>query len=107
MQLMTRLTERLGIEYPILLAPMNVFAGGRLAAAVSEAGGLGLIGGGYGDADWLEAARSGDAVQLTRKTQRMNARASLARHLVHLQWRHRDRDASDWLQNGRRTGNDD
>jgi nitronate monooxygenase len=29
-------------------------AGGRLAAAVSEAGGLGLIGGGYGDAKWLE-----------------------------------------------------
>jgi len=55
MQLKTRLTEKLGIEHPILLAPMNVFAGGRLAAAVSEAGGLGLIGGGYGDADWLEA----------------------------------------------------
>ncbi len=33
---------------------MNVFAGGRLAAAVSNAGGLGLIGGGYGDAGWLE-----------------------------------------------------
>lgn len=33
---------------------MNVITGGRLAAAVSEAGGLGLIGGGYGDADWLE-----------------------------------------------------
>ena len=28
-------------------------AGGRLAAAVSSAGGLGLIGGGYGDADWI------------------------------------------------------
>lgn len=28
-------------------------AGGRLAAAVSAAGGLGLIGGGYGDADWI------------------------------------------------------
>jgi len=29
-------------------------SGGALAAAVSRAGGLGLIGGGYGDADWLE-----------------------------------------------------
>ena len=54
MRLKTRLTAKLGIQHPILLAPMNVFAGGRLAAAVSAAGGLGIIGGGYGDADWLE-----------------------------------------------------
>ena len=53
-RLKTKLTERLGIEHPVLLAPMNVLAGGRLAAAVSDAGGLGLIGGGYGDAEWLE-----------------------------------------------------
>ena len=33
---------------------MAFAAGGRLAAAVSAAGGLGLIGGGYGDAEWLE-----------------------------------------------------
>jgi nitronate monooxygenase len=54
MRLKTRLTDKLGIEHPILLAPMGVIAGGRLAAAVSNAGGLGIIGGGYGDADWLE-----------------------------------------------------
>jgi nitronate monooxygenase len=54
MRLQTRLTERLGIEHPILLAPMGVISGGFLAAAVSNAGGLGIIGGGYGDADWLE-----------------------------------------------------
>ena len=54
MRLKTRLTQRLGIEHPILLAPMNVIAGGKLAAAVSNAGGLGIIGGGYGDAEWLE-----------------------------------------------------
>lgn len=54
MHLKTRLTAKLGIQHPILLAPMNVIAGGRLAAAVSAAGGLGVIGGGYGDADWLE-----------------------------------------------------
>lgn len=54
MRLKTRLTQALGIEHPILLAPMGVIAGGRLAAAVSEAGGLGIIGGGYGDAGWLE-----------------------------------------------------
>ena len=35
---------------------MDKVAGGKLAAAVSQAGGLGLIGGGYGDAAWLERA---------------------------------------------------
>jgi len=49
----TRLTEKLGIEHPVIQAPMAFAAGGQLAAAVSSAGGLGLIGGGYGDADWL------------------------------------------------------
>ncbi|GAB5468545.1 MAG: nitronate monooxygenase [Rhodospirillales bacterium] len=52
----TKLTRALGIEHPILLAPMDRIAGGRLAAAVSAAGGLGLIGGGYGAADWLTQA---------------------------------------------------
>ncbi|MEM8795187.1 MAG: nitronate monooxygenase [Pseudomonadota bacterium] len=55
-KLTTRLTEFLNIDHPILLAPMDKVAGGRLAAAVSAAGGLGLIGGGYGDRDWLEVA---------------------------------------------------
>src|SRR3954447_17130745 len=54
MTLRTRLTDRLGIRYPILSAPMAFAAGGALASAVSAAGGLGLIGGGYGDAAWLE-----------------------------------------------------
>ena len=40
---------------------MAFVGGGALAAAVSRAGGLGLIGGGYGDAEWIdeqfEAAR--------------------------------------------------
>jgi nitronate monooxygenase len=52
-RLATRLTERLGIEHPILSAPMALAGGGALAAAVTRAGGLGLIGGGYGDAGWL------------------------------------------------------
>jgi nitronate monooxygenase len=49
----TRLTEFFGIEHPIVSAPMALISGGRLAAAVTSSGGLGLIGGGYGDADWL------------------------------------------------------
>ncbi len=43
----TRLTEVFGIRYPIVCAPMALVTGGRLAAAVSSAGGLGIIGGGY------------------------------------------------------------
>ena len=59
----TRLTERLRIAHPVVLAPMGTAAGGALAAAVTRAGGLGLIGAGYGDADWLERefAAAGDA----------------------------------------------
>jgi nitronate monooxygenase len=52
--LKTRLTEKLDIDVPILLAPMAFASGGALAAAVTQAGGLGFIGGGYGDKDWLE-----------------------------------------------------
>jgi len=53
-RLATRLTQRFGIAHPILSAPMALAGGGALAAAVTRAGGLGLIGGGYGDAGWLK-----------------------------------------------------
>jgi nitronate monooxygenase len=54
MTISTKLTVRLGIEHPVMLAPMGFVSGGELAAAVSAAGGFGIIGGGYGDADWLK-----------------------------------------------------
>jgi nitronate monooxygenase len=54
MALRTRLSKLLDLEHPIISAPMAFAAGGQLAAAVTAAGGLGLIGGGYGDAEWLE-----------------------------------------------------
>jgi nitronate monooxygenase len=57
MTLRTKLTELLNIRHPVLLAPMGGTAGGALAAAVSRAGGLGLIGGGDSKSigpDWLE-----------------------------------------------------
>ncbi len=54
MPIETRLTRRLKIQHPIILAPMDPAAGGRLANAVTGAGGLGLIGGGYGDAERIE-----------------------------------------------------
>jgi nitronate monooxygenase len=47
----------------VLLAPMDLVSGGRVAAAVSQAGGLGLLGGGYGDGAWIdrEWERAGNA----------------------------------------------
>lgn len=54
MGIQNRLTEMLRIEHPVILAPMDLVSGGKVAAAVSQAGGLGLLGGGYGDADWIE-----------------------------------------------------
>ena len=43
MQIKTRVTELLGIEYPIIQGCMQWFATADLAAAVSNAGGLGII----------------------------------------------------------------
>ena len=55
MAITTRLTQRLGLKHPVICAPMDVIAGGRLAAAVSSAGGLGFLGGGYSDDEaWFE-----------------------------------------------------
>jgi nitronate monooxygenase len=55
MAISTRLTERLKIKHPVISAPMDGIAGGQLAAAVSRAGGLGMLGGGYGDdVAWFE-----------------------------------------------------
>lgn len=63
MSIQTPLCDLFSIKHPVLLAPMARVSGGALAAAVSRAGGLGLIGGGYGDADWLihEFDAAGDA----------------------------------------------
>ena len=41
----TRFTELFGIEHPVMLAPMAMRTDGRLAAAVSAAGGFGSFGG--------------------------------------------------------------
>jgi nitronate monooxygenase len=43
--LQTRLTKLLGLDYPIISAPMARMSGGRLAGAVSAAGGLGTFAG--------------------------------------------------------------
>ena len=54
MGLRTALTEMFAIDHPVVLAPMGDVAGGALAAAVSEGGGLGVIGAGRGDLAWLD-----------------------------------------------------
>lgn len=53
MALRTRLTELLGIEHPIIQGGMAWTATAELAAAVSEAGGLGIIGAGHMPTDLL------------------------------------------------------
>jgi len=55
MPIRTLLTDQLAITHPVLLAPMDLVADARLTAAVSSAGGFGILGGGYGDAAWLSA----------------------------------------------------
>jgi nitronate monooxygenase len=54
MSITTPLNALLGIRHPILLAPMDVVSGARLTVAVSNAGGFGVLGGGYGERAWLE-----------------------------------------------------
>jgi nitronate monooxygenase len=63
MRIETELTRMLDIRVPLMLAPMAGVSGGALAAAVTGAGGLGIIGGGYGDRAWLETemAAAGNA----------------------------------------------
>jgi nitronate monooxygenase len=54
MALHTAFTDKFALPYPIALAPMGGACGGALAAAVSNAGGLGLIGAGRQDRDWVD-----------------------------------------------------
>jgi len=54
MAIRTAFTDMFSLQHPIALAPMGGASGGVLAAAVSEAGGLGLVGGGRSDLRWLE-----------------------------------------------------
>ncbi|KAL9607619.1 MAG: hypothetical protein Q9167_007481 [Letrouitia subvulpina] len=52
-QIRTTVTDLLKINHPVLLAGMNVAAGPKLAAAVTNAGGLGVLGGVYYTPDML------------------------------------------------------
>lgn len=50
----TEITELLGIEYPIIQGGMAWVGTNELASAVSEAGGLGIIGSGGAPASWVK-----------------------------------------------------
>ena len=50
----TEITELLNIEYPIIQGGMAWMADYHLAATVSNAGGLGLIGSGGAPASWVK-----------------------------------------------------
>ena len=52
-KMQTEITELLGIQYPIIQGGMAWVAEHHLAAAVSEAGGLGLIGAANAPAEWV------------------------------------------------------
>lgn len=51
----TKITELLGIEYPVIQGGMAWVAEANLAAAVSNAGGLGLIAAAAAPAEWVRA----------------------------------------------------
>ncbi|MDY6917735.1 MAG: nitronate monooxygenase [Chloroflexota bacterium] len=52
----TRMTELFGIEHPIMLSGMNWLTTPKLAAAVSNAGGLGVLAGSHYDKDGIRNA---------------------------------------------------
>ncbi len=54
MVLSTSFTRLVGVRHPIALAPMGGSAGGALAAAVSQGGGLGMLGAADGNREWLD-----------------------------------------------------
>ncbi len=62
----TRLTELLGIEYPVIQGGMAWVAEHKLASAVSEAGGIGLIGAGGAPAEFVR--------EQIRKTKNLTAK---------------------------------
>lgn len=62
----TPLCDLLGIRYPVLSAGMGMAAGPELAAAVSDAGGFGVIGGAGGTPPGPLSRRVAQARELTR-----------------------------------------
>lgn len=55
MHFSNRITKMLGVQYPIVQAPMGWIARSQLASAVSNAGGLGIIETSSGELDVVRA----------------------------------------------------
>jgi nitronate monooxygenase len=88
----TRLTDLLALDLPVMLAPMALAGGGELASACAKAGAFGLVGGGYGELDWLQR-------EWGNATQRLaNTAAAQRIGCGFITWK-LDQDASalDWL----------
>ena len=52
MSISTPITNLLAVQHPVILAPMDLVSDAALVRAVAEAGGFGILGGGYGDQGW-------------------------------------------------------
>lgn len=59
------LTDLLQINVPVIAAPMAVISGADVAAAVSKAGGLGLVGAGFIEPDRLTSVYTAALQQLS------------------------------------------
>lgn len=75
----TKITDLLGIKYPIIQGGMAWASDAKLAAAVSNAGGAGIIGAGGRSAEWL-AAEIRLAKTLTNKPFGVNIALLVANH---------------------------
>jgi enoyl-[acyl-carrier protein] reductase II len=80
---MNRVTELLNIHYPIIQGGMGNISNAKLAAAVSEAGGLGTIGCGTMTADQVEEIII-ETKQLTAKPFALNIAISVTPHVEEL-----------------------
>jgi nitronate monooxygenase len=81
----TWLTEKFGLSVPVVGAPMANVSGGRLTAAISAAGGLGMLGAGSAvSAEWIRT--EGAVAALSGKPYGIGLMAwSVASHPEHLE----------------------
>ena len=68
-----KLTQLLGIKYPIIQGGMAGISESRLVSAVSNAGGLGTLGAGLMPDTWLEQEISVHSKQINSKTSNFHA----------------------------------
>ena len=80
-EMTTRITELLGIKYPVIQGGMAWIAESTLASAVSNAGGLGLIAGGSAPIDYLRD-QIRKTKELTDKPFGVNNAADLAQLVI-------------------------